>query len=733
MLGKFKSNYMTITVAATVGFITTIVLQLLLLQAKEKEARNEFESQVANLTLFVMDDLNRYVERFAILSKMAHSVNTDDDQQLKIIAQNVFSEKDSEYLFAIPGHLSEQKLYRLGFTLPSKMNRTVEAMLTKLKQQGKLEADSSSVSSVFFEVEGSHHIACLYQDVFVQLSKTKILVACFELKKIIDPLLNRSAYDWLDSYLYTQQSTQKYVLRYVHSQRLNIKVVIPTELEGIEHVFLPRVLKFANQELSMLFTYRNRTKAANKFKYIPVFLGTFLTCVICGYLLLLKRRSIEVNQRVEEKTSALKKLNIELEVEADKKQSLYFQLQSSTEDLKTITNSVNGVIWEADPKSMKYLYISSQVEQILGYKVEDYLSGKLRLGGQRVAEGQADIAQLMCKSFAEPNDVTLEYQGFRNDQQLIWIRNIVTKVFHDDALVKVRGVFFDITEEKRLEEERKSMESQLKHAQKMEAIGQLAAGIAHEINTPSQFVGDNLKFISDAMRDFSEYQNQILILLEMNNGSNVTAKIAQIKTDLDIEFLESEVPQAIEQSIEGVSRVTKIVSAMKDFSHPGTQDKQEIDLNRSIESTTTVASNEWKYIADIEFNLADNLPLVNCFAGEINQVVLNMIVNACHAIEEVTARKEKGKIVISTYLAQDHSVLEIEDNGVGMEKQIIERVFDPFFTTKEVGRGTGQGLSLAYSIIVDKHDGKLTVSSEVGKGSKFTICLPLHESKRKLS
>jgi len=374
---------------------------------------------------------------------------------------------------------------------------------------------------------------------------------------------------------------------------------------------------------------------------------------------------------------------------------------------------------------MKIIYISDQVENILGYKSSEYMSGKLRLGGQKVPEGATSVATLMQRNFEGPDDFTIEYQGYRKDNKLIWQRNIVSKIFHNEALVKVRGVIVDITEEKKREEQRVLMEGQLKHAQKMEAIGQLAAGIAHEINTPSQFVGDNLNFIADTTKEFTAYQKALENLVLQANTDDLSQQLSQLREQFDIEFLEEEAPMAIEQSIDGVSRISKIVSAMKDFSHPGKDDKQKIDMNRAIESTTIVARNEWKYIADLQFDFEEGLVQVNCFAGEINQVILNMIVNACHAIQDITDGKEKGKIIISTAQMNDSIIIKISDNGAGMDEETKLRIFDPFFTTKEVGQGTGQGLSLAYAVIVDQHGGEISVESKVGTGTTFIIKLPI--------
>lgn len=271
--------------------------------------------------------------------------------------------------------------------------------------------------------------------------------------------------------------------------------------------------------------------------------------------------------------------------------------------------------------------------------------------------------------------------------------------------------------------ERRVLEATLAQAQKLEAIGQLAAGVAHEINTPTQYVGDNMRFLREAFSDLSRY---IAAGQEALAGGEPSAAAA-VAAAIDLEYLLAEIPRALEQSLDGVERVAKIVRAMKEFSHPGTDEKTPIDLNRAIESTVTVARNEWKYVAELETCLDPNLPLVPCLPGEINQVILNLIINAAHAIQDVVGRapEVKGRITVSTSHDERFAEIRVADSGTGIPPEIRARVFDHFFTTKEVGRGTGQGLAIAHSVVVKKHGGAITFESEVGRGTTFTVRLPL--------
>ena len=293
-----------------------------------------------------------------------------------------------------------------------------------------------------------------------------------------------------------------------------------------------------------------------------------------------------------------------------------------------------------------------------------------------------------------------------------------------DAAGGVLIVGADITQ-------RKHLEHQLAQAQKLESIGQLAAGIAHEINTPTQFVGDNTRFLQTAFSDLHELLGHYEALFAAAKGGAIDAAlltgIEAAREAADLEYLCDEIPQAITQSLEGIARVTNIVRAMKDFSHPGGREKQTVDLNKAIESTATVARNEWKYVADLVTDLDPDLPAVSCWVADFNQVILNMIVNAAHAIRDVVGEDTEGKgcITIATRRIGEFAEIRISDSGTGIPAKIRSKIFDPFFTTKDVGKGTGQGLAIAHSVVVEKHGGQIDLESTVGEGTTFIIRLPL--------
>jgi two-component system, NtrC family, sensor kinase len=311
--------------------------------------------------------------------------------------------------------------------------------------------------------------------------------------------------------------------------------------------------------------------------------------------------------------------------------------------------------------------------------------------------GRRAVLELLTKR----GRVDLRDQRMRKkDGSYIWVNESAVGIFDGTGrLIEVQGTIVDVTQGRDAEVERL-------HSQKLEAVGQLAAGIAHEINTPAQYVNDNLHFMRDAFR-------------ELRQGDAPAAVEPP-----DPELLE-EITKAIEQSVEGMTRITRIVTAMRDFAHPG-EEKVLMDLNRAIETTVVVARNEWKYVAEVVTDLDPDLPAVTCVPGEFKQVILNLLVNAAQAIAEVVGDGSSGKgtITIRTGRSDDAAEIEIRDTGAGIPEKIRDRIFEPFFTTKDVGKGTGQGLSIAHAAVVKHHGGTIAVTSEVGKGTSFLIRLP---------
>lgn len=277
--------------------------------------------------------------------------------------------------------------------------------------------------------------------------------------------------------------------------------------------------------------------------------------------------------------------------------------------------------------------------------------------------------------------------------------------------------------------QRKHIELELRLAQKLEAVGQLAAGIAHEINTPIQYIGDSVHFLKSAFEDLQtlidRYREVCEALAQQPECKKWAIAIKEAEEAADLEYLRENAPGAFTRTLEGISHVTGIVRAMKEFAHPDQREKSLGDLNRAILTTLIVARNEYKYIADVETMLGD-LPPVLCYLNDLNQVFLNLVINAAHAIAEVAGDgARRGRITITTRLDGDWVEIAIADTGCGIPAAVRDRVYDPFFTTKAVGKGTGQGLAIARSIVVDKHQGALYFDSAPGQGTTFYIRLPV--------
>ncbi len=292
--------------------------------------------------------------------------------------------------------------------------------------------------------------------------------------------------------------------------------------------------------------------------------------------------------------------------------------------------------------------------------------------------------------------------------------------------------YVDITQQKLAEKERQVLEQDIQSSSRLKAIGTLAAGIAHEINTPIQYIGDNVRFIEEATEDLMELLSQYDELVKTLEKDNLVPKtissLREKEEEIDLEFLLDEIPIALKQSFSGLENVARIVQAMKIFSHQGEGKVSTYDLNEGINNTLAVSHNRWKLVAEVKLELDDSLPELHCYTGEINQVILNLVVNAADAIVDRNGENpvDKGFISIRTFQENGFAGLSVSDTGKGMTEEIKNKVFDPFFTTKEVGKGTGQGLSLTQRIVEERHNGTITVESEYGEGSTFTVRIPLH-------
>lgn len=391
-----------------------------------------------------------------------------------------------------------------------------------------------------------------------------------------------------------------------------------------------------------------------------------------------------------------------------------------------ILNSAGEGICGVDRQG-RIIFANPAAARMLGWPVEELVGRPQHetihhssADGRPLPESECPICAMLA---GRPGRRLAEHVFWRKDSTSFPVEYTCTPIDEGGRTSGAVVTFRDITE-------RRKLEAQLRQAQKLESIGQLAAGIAHEINTPTQYIGDNIHFLQESFAELAGIVAQCQRLRQAAESGQQCREAVQGVVDAmqqtDADFLLQEIPAAIQQSLEGVGRVTEIVRSMKEFSHPGGEEKQAVDLNRAIESTLTISRNEWKYVADLVTQLDPDLPLVACLPGDVNQVILNLVVNAAHAIaERVGDSGQKGTITVSTRHDDGWVEIRVQDTGAGIPAAIRAKVFDPFFTTKPPGRGTGQGLAIAHSVIVEKHGGTISFETEEGRGTTFIIRLPV--------
>jgi len=400
-------------------------------------------------------------------------------------------------------------------------------------------------------------------------------------------------------------------------------------------------------------------------------------------------------------------------------------LEQSDSRYRRLVEQIPGVLYvvELGDDGPLPVYVSPRIEAVVGLSVTEWMSGLDRMLALVHPDDRAKVEAAVGRPAA------LEFRCLRADGEVVWLRDSRALVVADGDRRLLQGLLFDVTESKRAESDRDRMELDLRLAQKLEAVGQLAAGIAHEINTPTQFVGDTVRFLGDAFGDLAEllvaYEDLLAAAERGPVPSGLVARVRAAEDRADLDYLRARVPGAVERAEDGVQRVATIVRAMREFAHPPTAQMAPVDLNAALRSTLVVASNEYKYVADLETELGE-LPPVVCDGGDMNQVFLNLVVNAAHAIVDANrATARRGTIRVRTVAEGDHVRVSVSDTGTGIAPEVADRIYDPFFTTKEVGRGTGQGLAIARQIVVERHGGTITFDTRAGQGTTFHVRLPI--------
>lgn len=400
-------------------------------------------------------------------------------------------------------------------------------------------------------------------------------------------------------------------------------------------------------------------------------------------------------------------------------------LEQSREMFRLMAESTNAVPFTLDLTRSCFTYIGVQAVRDSGvseshWKVPGALDVVVPRTTNQEIRRRFDECQVGRFEFMTPLS---QRNGHRTEVRWTGTCEMVNGAKH------LRGLMLDVTELRRLGRE-------LSAAQKLESVGRLAAGVAHEINTPVQFVADNVEFVRSAMNDVAAViraYRGLTHAVQVDGDITTAARLAgEAETAADLDYVMENVPPALGSSLEGLGRIATIVRSMKEFAHPDQAQKTLADLNQAIRSTLVIAHNEYKYLAEMSTEFGD-LPLVPCYLGEINQVILNLIVNAVHAISDVvTDTGIVGKITVRTRLDGDAVEISIGDTGGGIPEAARDKIFDPFFTTKAVGKGTGQGLAIAHSVVVKKHEGTLRFVTECGKGTTFFIRLPVEAAAAEL-
>ena len=408
-------------------------------------------------------------------------------------------------------------------------------------------------------------------------------------------------------------------------------------------------------------------------------------------------------------------VNAHVESEVEKRTA---ELHASREEYRSLIEGIQAMPWRWHRRTQQFTYVGPQAADIAELSAEAWLDP-----GVLQARVHPDDSAAVMQHFDDVASDLVDFEfRFRHVDGTWKTWHCILNRHNTTRAEEISGVFVDVTAQHQ-------MEFELAQAQKLESVGRLASGIAHEINTPIQFVSNSLTFVSKSV-------DELLALVEIYRAApalqHADAQTQQMLQDAeqatDLEYLRKRVPRALERSVEGLTRVADLVRSMKEFAHPDQKSKVLYDVNHIISTVLTIAHNEYKYVADIVTHYGD-VPQIPCVVGELSQALLNLIVNASHAIDDVVkGTQQRGTITITTRADTEHVEIRISDTGGGMAESVQGRIFEPFFTTKEVGRGTGQGLTIARSVVVDKHAGTLRFETELGRGTSFIITLPRTEA-----
>ena len=392
------------------------------------------------------------------------------------------------------------------------------------------------------------------------------------------------------------------------------------------------------------------------------------------------------------------------------------ELTRSREHQRLISEATRAIPFELDLAQGRFTQLGPEAEGLLGYPLARWQETRfidVLLPRDREAAVRRQFDESSPGTFEAFSSV------ITGDDRVVELRWTV-RCEIDKGTRLLRGLMIDVSESRRLARE-------LAQGQKLESVGRIAAGVAHEINTSVQFISDSVRFVRHALKDvphaIADYRALAAGALSGQDVAGAARKASETDEAADVDYFLKNAPDALDRALEGINRVGSVVKSMTEFAHPDLQ-KADIDVNRAVRTTLNMARNEYKEVADLETDFGD-VPAVHCHAGDINQVVLNLVLNAAHAISDVVeGTGRKGRITVRTRSIADFVEISIGDTGAGIPESVRARIFEPFVTTKEVGRGAGQGLTLSRGIVVEKLKGSLHFETETGKGTTFLIRLP---------
>jgi PAS domain S-box-containing protein len=544
------------------------------------------------------------------------------------------------------------------------------------------------------------------------------------------------------------EEEQTKMTRFLEEREVRLQTIFQTASEGVMTINAQGVVESFNEAAAKIFGYpADEVIGQNISMLMPLPFAEQDDGYLANYLRRGEKKIIgnggEVERNMKRKDGTLFPSALAVsEVNVDGTHLFTGIVRDLTESKRTegalresheyVKNIIDSMIVVAPDGSI--VTVNDATCTLLGYREEELIGQPVRL----LFSEEEDLAKMIVSRKALPVKGrilgTLISVGHMSDVEGWYATKDGSKIpvnFSGSVRLDGEGEIQGIVCVAQDSTQQKQLQCELAQAQKLESVGQLAAGIAHEINTPTQYVGDNTRFLKDGFGDLCTVLDGFEKLLQAAKDGTVdeqlVAEVAAACKQADVEYLREEISQAIDQSLHGVERVAEIVRAMKEFSHPGGEGKSVVNLTDAIETTITVARNEWKYVAEMVTEFDPELPPVSCLPSELNQVFLNLIVNAAQAIGDALGEEatEKGMITVGTRRDGDGAEIFVQDTGPGIPEDVRARIFDPFFTTKEVGKGTGQGLAIARSVVVDKHGGTLDCETEQGKGTTFIVRLPI--------